>query len=151
MEDSPCIRRASSVCWTNPHAEALVPKTSVYTNFTTLPIRRSNANKERALLGIRESQSLLENFTPVERLGFPFGPGNFPAGKFPSNPRRKPSSWLSSPLSHFVPAERLGFEPRVTCATTVFKTVAFDHSAISPNPTNLQINYKSTNVKFVNL
>ncbi len=30
-------------------------------------------------------------------------------------------------------AERQGFEPWVTCATTVFKTVAFDHSAISPN------------------
>lgn len=30
-------------------------------------------------------------------------------------------------------AEREGFEPPVACTTTVFKTAAFDHSAISPN------------------
>ena len=30
-------------------------------------------------------------------------------------------------------AEKQGFEPWVSCDTTVFKTVAFDHSAISPN------------------
>jgi hypothetical protein len=30
-------------------------------------------------------------------------------------------------------AEREGFEPPVPCGTTVFKTAAFDHSAISPN------------------
>ena len=29
-------------------------------------------------------------------------------------------------------AEREGFEPPVRCRTTVFKTAAFDHSAISP-------------------
>ena len=29
-------------------------------------------------------------------------------------------------------AERLGFEPRVTYATTVFKTVTLNRSAISP-------------------
>ena len=29
-------------------------------------------------------------------------------------------------------AEKQGFEPWVPCDTTVFKTVAFDHSAISP-------------------
>ena len=29
-------------------------------------------------------------------------------------------------------AEREGFEPPVPCSTTVFKTAAFDHSAISP-------------------
>ena len=29
-------------------------------------------------------------------------------------------------------AEREGFEPPVPCGTTVFKTAAFDHSAISP-------------------
>ena len=29
-------------------------------------------------------------------------------------------------------AEREGFEPPVPCGTTVFKTVAIDHSAISP-------------------
>ncbi len=30
-------------------------------------------------------------------------------------------------------AERQGFEPRVPFGTTVFKTVAINHSAISPN------------------
>ena len=29
-------------------------------------------------------------------------------------------------------AERQGFEPRVPCGTTVFKTAAIDHSATSP-------------------
>ena len=29
-------------------------------------------------------------------------------------------------------AEKQGFEPWVPCGTTVFKTVAIDHSAISP-------------------
>lgn len=29
-------------------------------------------------------------------------------------------------------AERQGFEPRVPCSTTVFKTAAIDHSATSP-------------------
>lgn len=29
-------------------------------------------------------------------------------------------------------AEREGFEPPVPCGTTVFKTAAIDHSAISP-------------------
>ena len=33
-------------------------------------------------------------------------------------------------------AEREGFEPPETCASTVFKTAAFDHSAISPNLEN---------------
>ena len=31
-------------------------------------------------------------------------------------------------------AEREGFEPPVPFSTTVFKTAAFDHSAISPTP-----------------
>ena len=30
-------------------------------------------------------------------------------------------------------AEGEGFEPPETCASTVFKTAAFDHSAIPPN------------------
>ncbi len=30
------------------------------------------------------------------------------------------------------PAEKEGFEPPVHCCTTVFKTVAIDHSATSP-------------------
>ena len=33
---------------------------------------------------------------------------------------------------HFLLAERQGFEPRVPCGTTVFKTAAIDHSATSP-------------------
>ena len=35
------------------------------------------------------------------------------------------------PVSHFV-AEREGFEPPDPLRSTVFKTAAFDHSAISP-------------------
>ena len=34
--------------------------------------------------------------------------------------------------SHFSSAEKEGFEPPVHCCTTVFKTAAIDHSAISP-------------------
>ena len=30
-------------------------------------------------------------------------------------------------------AEEVGFEPTVPCGTTVFKTAAFNHSAIPPN------------------
>ena len=30
-------------------------------------------------------------------------------------------------------AERTGFEPAVACATTVFKTVTFNHSVTSPD------------------
>ena len=33
----------------------------------------------------------------------------------------------------FILAEREGFEPPVLLQTTVFKTAAFDHSAISPS------------------
>ena len=35
-------------------------------------------------------------------------------------------------ISHFSSAEKEGFEPPVHCCTTVFKTAAFDRSAISP-------------------
>ena len=35
-------------------------------------------------------------------------------------------------ISHFRSAEKEGFEPPVHCCTTVFKTAAFDRSAISP-------------------
>ncbi len=35
-------------------------------------------------------------------------------------------------ISHFRFAEKEGFEPPVHCCTTVFKTAAIDHSAISP-------------------
>ena len=31
-----------------------------------------------------------------------------------------------------IPAEREGFEPPEACTSTVFKTAAFDRSAISP-------------------
>ena len=40
-----------------------------------------------------------------------------------------------APFQYFLQkkmAERQGFEPWVTCATTVFKTVPFVHSGISP-------------------
>lgn len=35
-------------------------------------------------------------------------------------------------LIYTLVAEKEGFEPPVRCRTTVFKTAAFDHSAISP-------------------
>ena len=35
-------------------------------------------------------------------------------------------------MLRFKVAEKEGFEPPVPCGTAVFKTVAFDHSAISP-------------------
>ena len=35
-------------------------------------------------------------------------------------------------------AEREGFEPPVPHGTTVFKTAAFDHSAISPSATKVE-------------
>ena len=35
-------------------------------------------------------------------------------------------------IGDFRLAEREGFEPPVPCSTTVFKTAAIDHSAISP-------------------
>ena len=55
----------------------------------------------------------------------------------PADPRFEPPIFargLSSLLeSHFFEvAEREGFEPPVPFGTTVFKTAAFDHSAISP-------------------
>ena len=37
----------------------------------------------------------------------------------------------------FLFAEREGFEPPVPLGTTVFKTAAFDHSAISPGATKV--------------
>ena len=36
-------------------------------------------------------------------------------------------------FTKLIMAERQGFEPWVSCPTTVFKTVPFDHSGISPN------------------
>ncbi len=48
----------------------------------------------------------------------------------PSNPLRGFSSLLKNHF--FKVAEREGFEPPVPFSTTVFKTAAFDHSAISP-------------------
>ena len=42
-------------------------------------------------------------------------------------------------------AEREGFEPPVPRGTTVFKTAAFDHSAISPmTGTKVELNLKLT-------
>ena len=37
------------------------------------------------------------------------------------------------PISRTCSAEKEGFEPPVPFSTTVFKTAAFDHSAISPS------------------
>ena len=42
-------------------------------------------------------------------------------------------------MRDFFFAEREGFEPPVPCGTMVFKTTAFDHSAISP--TGCKITY----------
>ena len=58
--------------------------------------------------------------------------------KFPLTPKKgdyfkakKEKSCKSKDLQDFV-AEREGFEPPVPLSTPVFKTGAFDHSAISP-------------------
>ncbi len=40
-------------------------------------------------------------------------------------------------------AEREGFEPPVPLSTTVFKTAAIDHSAISPKPPFRRALFKS--------
>ena len=45
--------------------------------------------------------------------------------------KKKPDNRLIIRLL-FLPAERKGFEPLVPHSTTVFKTAAIDHSAISP-------------------
>ena len=42
------------------------------------------------------------------------------------------ASYLSKPIDSLHIAEREGFEPPVPLSTPVFKTGAFDHSAISP-------------------
>jgi hypothetical protein len=39
-------------------------------------------------------------------------------------------------------AEEVGFEPTVGCPTTVFKTVALDHSAIPPTIHQHVINFR---------
>jgi hypothetical protein len=50
-------------------------------------------------------------------------------GGFQSNTAILDSPQLQAPLEL---AERVGFEPTEPCGSTVFKTVAFDHSATSP-------------------
>ncbi len=40
-------------------------------------------------------------------------------------------------------AEKEGFEPPVPRGTTVFKTAAFDHSAISPERDKSRINFQT--------
>ena len=45
--------------------------------------------------------------------------------------KKETSNKFESPFN-FSFAEREGFEPPVPFSTTVFKTAAFDHSAISP-------------------
>lgn len=45
--------------------------------------------------------------------------------------KKKPGNRLIARLL-YLPAEREGFEPPVPRSTTVFKTAAIDHSAISP-------------------
>ena len=47
---------------------------------------------------------------------------------------KKPRYFRIRVLSNY--AEEEGFEPPVPCGTTVFKTAAFDHSAIPPGPQN---------------
>ena len=53
-----------------------------------------------------------------------------------SNPTRwhgsMPDTAQVEALSPNHVAERVGFEPTEACASTVFKTAAFDHSATSP-------------------
>jgi hypothetical protein len=66
----------------------------------------------------------------AERVGFE------PTDQLPSRHLSKVVLSATQPslleLKIFFMAEREGFEPPVDCSTTVFKTAAFDHSAISP-------------------
>ncbi len=43
--------------------------------------------------------------------------------------------------------EQEGFEPPVPFGTTVFKTVALNHSATAPSPDNLPFNYIGSNAE----
>jgi hypothetical protein len=45
---------------------------------------------------------------------------------------KKPASKVLAGFFSKILAEKEGFEPPVRCRTMVFKTTAFDHSAISP-------------------
>ncbi|MFM1931282.1 MAG: hypothetical protein RL226_585 [Bacteroidota bacterium] len=56
--------------------------------------------------------------------------GTFPISEVLSELR--PSEIEKAPVWGFFLAEREGFEPPVPRGTTVFKTAAIDHSAISP-------------------
>ncbi len=44
-------------------------------------------------------------------------------------------------------AEGEGFEPPETCASTVFKTAAFDHSAIPPIAQTCQLSERQESIK----
>jgi hypothetical protein len=46
-------------------------------------------------------------------------------------------------------AERTGFEPAVACATTVFKTVTFNHSVTSPDGKRPEVRVISGNNKLL--
>ena len=68
--------------------------------------------------------------THFVRIDFSFGLDLAQASLARSLPNEKPRYLRIRVLS--VDAEEEGFEPPVPCGTTVFKTAAFDHSAIPP-------------------
>ena len=62
--------------------------------------------------------------------GFLFPPSLPQASLVREVSNKKPEHWHVRVL--IICAEEEGFEPPVPCSTTVFKTAAFDHSAIPP-------------------
>ncbi len=71
----------------------------------------------------------------IRTLGGAIRPLNHLAGGSDQPLRHLPKGHSASCRMHDMfkyKAEGVGFEPTVTCATTVFKTVAFGHSATPP-------------------
>ena len=73
---------------------------------------------------------LKTNYSLRSQLNFLFGTSLAQASLARSVPNKKPRCLRIRILS--ICAEEEGFEPPVPCGTTVFKTAAFDHSAIPP-------------------
>ena len=75
--------------------------------------------------------------TPMTSYSFPlkwrYTPGVISRSMLGRLPfKRKQARQIAWPVTYL--AEEVGFEPTVPCGTTVFKTAAFNHSAIPPKP-----------------
>jgi hypothetical protein len=61
--------------------------------------------------------------------------------KLPKNPEKLSTGFCTKKIHQFpdgILAEREGFEPPEPLSSTVFKTAAIDHSAISPGATKVE-------------